>query len=79
MPVRILSSEAVSRILELRKKPYRPPEILKLKADIEIKTNVIQERAETTGLIHPEDIKEVARMKLELDCLYGLWAEGKLG
>ena len=75
--MRFLSPEAVSRALELAKKPYRPPQIVKLKEDIEAKTRVLELKA-STGPVDPSEINEIVRMKLDLDRLYAQWAEGEI-
>lgn len=76
-PEGVLSSEATVRLMELAKQPYRPPEILKLKEEIEVSIRIAELKA-SAGPVDPKEIARIVNMKLELDRLYGLWAEGKL-
>ena len=77
-PDGILSPEAASRLMELAKSPYRPPEILRLKEEIDASMRAAELRASITGSIDFEKVTRIVNMKLELDRLYGLWAEEKL-
>lgn len=77
MSMRLASPETAIRLLHLAGQSYRPPEILRLKEDIEAKTRVAELRA-SVGIINPMDVAEIVQMKLELDGLYILWAEGQL-
>lgn len=78
MRFRFLSPKASLKLLELAKHPYRPSEILKLKEEIEASTKAAEFKALVVGSVDPEEIARIVNMKLELDRLYGLWAEGKL-
>ena len=75
--MKMLSPEAVRRALELASKPYRPPQIVKLKEDIEARTRLLELKA-SIGPIDQTDIDEIVRMKLQLDSLYAQWAEGQI-
>ena len=72
--MRLLSHGASLRLMELARQPHRPSQIIKLKEGIEAKTRVLELKA-SIGSIDEAEIREVLRMKLELDRLYGLWAE----
>ena len=78
MSGKILSPEAVQRAIDLASKPYRPPQIIKLKEDIESRTKALELKSSVSGEIGQLEITEIVKLKLELDRLYGLWAEGKL-
>ncbi len=75
---KVLNKETVFKLMELTRKPYRPLKIVELKEHIEAKTRVAELTYNTTGSISPVDIQEIVQMKLDLDNLYALWAEGKL-
>ena len=73
-----LTPEAVSRALELIKGSYRPPQIVTLKNEIEVKTKALELKLSVSGQIDQEEIDEIVRMKLELDRLYARWVEGEI-
>ncbi len=77
MTMRFLSPEAVENGIRLAKNPYRPKQILELKAQIETETKIAELQASVgptpEGLLH-----NIVSMKLQLDNLYGEWAEGKI-
>lgn len=76
--MKFLGPEAIKRALELSKNSYRPPQIVKLKEDIEAGTKALELKVSASGQVSQEEINEIVRMKLELDRLYALWAEDKL-
>lgn len=76
--LKVMSKESVFKLMELTKQPYRPPQIVALKEQIEAKNRVAELKYTATGNIDPADIREIVHMKLDLDGLYALWAEGKL-
>jgi len=79
MGFKVLSPAAAMKALELAGKSYRPKEIVELKEAIENKTRLAELRASLTGTIDQELIHEIVAMKLELDRLYGEWAERECG
>ncbi len=74
----IMSREAALKLIELARNPYRPPQILELKKKIETETRVAELKASATGHIDEEVVQRIVEMKLELDNLSALWAEGNL-
>ena len=74
--MKFLSSKAVARALELTKSLYRPPQIVKLKEEIEAKTKALELKLSVSGQVSQEEINKIVRMKLQLDSLYAQWAEG---
>lgn len=78
MQMRVLSKEAALRLMELSQKPYRPAVIIKLNAQIEAETRIAELRKSITGTLDMEAVQKIVQMKLELDRLFALWAEGKI-
>ena len=79
--MKFLSTEASLRLLKLAQQPYRPPQIIKLKEDIETKIRDLELKASTDpmdGVALQDRVQEIVHMKFALDRLYGLWAEGKI-
>ncbi len=80
MAMRFMEPEAVlnlMRLAESRTPP--PPEITQLKEEIEGRTRVAEFKTSVTGQVDMEEVGAIVQLKLRLDGLYGLWAEGKLG
>lgn len=75
---RFVSPEGVQRMMALAPHPYRPQEILVLKRRIAEETRVAEFFFASTGVIDHERIRQIVAMKLELDGLYGRWAEGDI-
>ena len=75
---RILSKESTLKLMELAKQSYRPPKIVELKEQIEAETRVAELQYTATGSIDEAKIQAIVRMKLDLDNLFVLWAEGTL-
>ncbi len=75
---KFLSPEAVERMFKLAESSYRPPQIVKLKEEIEGEIRVANSNALVTGSIDLERVQKIVGMKLNLDHLFGLWAEGKI-
>lgn len=78
MAHRFLSPEAARRMCELGNKPYRPKEIRELQEQIEAETRVAELKHSATGVVNPKAIQKIVQMKVDLDNLYGDWAEGKI-
>ena len=79
MAMRFLEKEAVLNLLKLAERNATPPpEITNLKRKIALATRAAEIEAEA-GRINYDAINEIVNMKLRLDSLYGLWAEGKIG
>lgn len=78
MGLRILNPDEVKRMMELAENTYRPPQILKLKEEIEGEIRVEELRASISGVINPKHIEKIVAMKIELDTLYALWIDGKI-
>lgn len=78
MSGKFMSPESVQRLLALADQPYRPPQILQLKEEIEARTRALELRSSVTGRIDQEEVSEIVRMKISLDGLYSIWAEGEL-
>lgn len=64
------------RLVESKTQP--PPQILKLKEEIASRTRIEELKSSATGQVDIQKVKEIVDLKLQLDCLYCLWAEGKL-
>ena len=77
MPWRVMSPEASLRALELAQKPYRPPIILALKAEIESEIRLAELAESITGELDPERVKKIVEMKIQLDGLYVDWCNGE--
>lgn len=79
MAMCIMSQQGVENMLRLvREKVPPPPEITQLKEEIENRTNAADVKVSVTGQIDENEIKEIVALKLKLDALYGMWAEGEL-
>lgn len=79
MAMRFMEPSAVLNLLRLSQEKVPPPlEIIALKAEIESRTRAAELRSSITGKIDMNEVNEIVQMKLGLDGLYGLWAEGKL-
>lgn len=78
MGVKFLSPEAALRVIELAGNSYRPKEIIALKDQIDGETRAAEVNASITGCVDMNRINKIVAMKLELDALYGEWAEGKI-
>ena len=71
-------SELPINMMDLAEKPFRPPQIMELKAEIEGRTRALELRETVTGEIDDVEIQNIVGLKLKLDELYGLWTIGKL-
>ena len=78
MPLHFLSTEATLKAFELAQGSYRPRQILELKAQIENETRALEVRVSAGGTVESAETAKIVQMKLRLDNLYALWAEGKL-
>ena len=79
MAKHFLSDDAALNLLKLGKAKTTPQlRIRKLREEIQRKINTAELRGSVTSEIDPKETAEIVAMKLELDCLYALWAEGKL-
>ncbi len=78
MAFRTLDPASIERLIKLSENPYRPPAILALQEEIEAATRVGVLRTTVTGKIDMEEVQRIVAMKLQLDGLYGAWAEGKI-
>lgn len=79
MEKRYLSQQGFQNMLQLSKDRTPPPaEIQELRDRIEIATKAAEIRATSTGVIDEIAVQEIVHMKLQLDSLYGKWAEGEL-
>ena len=76
--MKFLSPRTNKRMLDLVGNPYRPPQILKLKEDIEAKTKALELKSSVSGQVNQSEINEIIRMKLQLDRLYAQWVEGEI-
>lgn len=73
MAFRVLAPEETKKVFELAESPYRPKEILDLKAQIDSKTRLAEFRASVEGVIDEDLVHEIVQMKFRLDSLYSLW------
>jgi hypothetical protein len=73
-----LSPEATIRIIELARNPYRPPQIVKLRKEIEGETRAAELARSIYGVIDMDRVQKIVSMKLELDRLCFLWAKGEI-
>ncbi|NTU66321.1 MAG: hypothetical protein HGB08_00155 [Candidatus Moranbacteria bacterium] len=78
MPIEVLGQEAVKKMLELGRNPYRPPEITKLQEEIQGEMRVAGLRMSVYGIMNEEAVERITRMKFELDALYAAWFEGRI-
>ena len=79
MAMRFLEPEAAVNLMRLAKSGATPPpEITNLKRRIAAATKAAEIEAES-GRINHDAVNAIVNMKLELDGLYGLWAEEKIG
>lgn len=79
MAMRFLSPDAVFNLMRLAEgRVPPPPQILELKEEIEGRTRAAELRLSITGEADEEEIVAIVQLKLRLDSLYGLWAEGRL-
>lgn len=76
--VEFMSPEQVERMMKLAESPYRPPQILALKAEIESETRAAELRASVTGIIDDDDVNKIVGMRLQLDGLYSAWTRGEI-
>lgn len=77
MAFRTLSPDAVKRLLTFRQEGTPLPlKITDHKAKLEEATQKAEEESIQTGVIDHDVVQRLLRMKLELDALYGDWAEG---
>ena len=76
--MKFLTPRANKRMADLASSPYRPPQILKLKEEIEFKTRALELKSSVSGKVSQEEINDIVRMKLELDRLYARWVEGEI-
>ncbi len=75
---RFLSPEATLRLLGLAKSPYHPKVIVDLKNEIEAETRAGELAFSIEKVVDEKCIEKIVQMKLQLDALYGAWAEGKI-
>ena len=76
----MLSLGATERLLQLAQSGATPPpEIIELKQQIEAETRVAEFHLTINGIIDMDEVDKIVKMKLQLDYLYGEWAEGRLG
>lgn len=75
---RFVSPEGVKRMMTLAPHSYRPREILDLKRQIAEETRLAEFFFASTGVIDYERVRQIVGMKLQLDGLYGAWAEGNI-
>ncbi len=78
MTGKFLSPEAASRLMKLAQNPYRPPQIVKLREEIEGETRAAEVAVSVSGVIDRERVQKIVGMKLELDHLCCLWAKGEI-
>lgn len=79
MAEKSLNPDVAWRLLELGEKPYRPPQILKLRDEIEAETRAAELMAPFLNDLELEArVKKIVGMKLELDHLYCQWAKGEI-
>ncbi len=75
---RTLSVEASLRALELAKSAYRPAEITEARRQLERAERDAELFTKRTGAIDFGKVDDVVAKHLQLDALYGAWAEGRL-
>jgi len=76
--LRVISIEGLERAMKQVELLYRPPQILELKERIDGEIRAAGVRASVTGVIDDAQVQQIVGLKLELDGLYGAWAEGEL-
>lgn len=57
---------------------YRPPEIMKLREQIESETRTLKFRTSFTNVVDNLAVMRIVAMKHQLDSLYLDWVEGRL-
>lgn len=77
--MRRLPPRLMSKASELASQPYRPPEIVQLKEEIEGEIRAAELHVSVTGSIDFERVRKIVAMKMKLDNLYISWVEGKIG
>ena len=74
----VLSPAEAEHAFELAQSDYRPREILEKKAEIDKKTSLVY----MSYGHHPEAdevaVKELVRLRLQLDGLYAAWVRGEI-
>ncbi len=75
---KFLNPDAVKRLMALAGQSYRPKQILELKALIDAETKAMELHYSISEEIDKNQVDKIVEMKLQLDCLYGAWAEGKI-
>ncbi|OGL67180.1 hypothetical protein A2856_03915 [Candidatus Uhrbacteria bacterium RIFCSPHIGHO2_01_FULL_63_20] len=68
-------TQAVLDKIDRQRQGPMPPEIIKLKEEIEQQTQLGEKMYVLTGGMHPALIQGVVDMKLRLDGLYAKWLE----
>ena len=64
--MKFLSPLASKRMAELASSPYRPPQIIKLKEDIEAKTKALELKTSVSGQVSQGEIDKIVR-KFKID------------
>jgi len=78
MAMRFLEPEAALNLMKLKQtNAPLPPQIVDLKNRIDAATKAAEMEADA-GRVNVAFLDSIVEMKLDLDSLYGLWAEGKL-
>lgn len=75
MAFRVLSPRLAKKSLLMLANPYRPPEILALKQQIEEEKRALELVTSVTGTVDREWVAKIVAMKLRLDTLYLDWFE----
>lgn len=73
-----MSPQAIKRLSELARNPYRPEEIVELKERIDGEIRAAELNFSVTGVIDENRVQEIVLLKRQLDALYGAWVEGEL-
>ena len=77
--MRFMSPKGVDNMLRLIKdKVPPPPEITRLKEEIEHRTSVAEVKTSVTGEVDEDEVMQIVALKLRLDTLYDKWCEGEL-
>ena len=79
MAMRFLEPEEALNLMKLVESGTPPPpEITQLREEIEGRTRAVELHSSITGQVDMGEVNAIVQLKLRLDGLYGLWAEGKL-
>lgn len=79
MSGQFMEPEDALRLLNMAGQDYRPRQIRELKRRIRTAKVEAEQKYTATGEIDMNQVHDIVAMMRELDNLYALWAEGKLG